>query len=179
MRDAITVQSYQCPTVSTIAPGHKTVKSNLQRIAFQLSSPICRVAAISRKMIVFGASLSPGDMPGRDQRGSDRDLRRRRRGIAGIGCSCRFDQEEVGLLLGDRAVFDALGHDEELAGAERDIPVAQSDAQPPLENEEEVVAVGMGVPDEFALQLHDHDVMAVKLATIFGDHRSSKVASLL
>jgi hypothetical protein len=56
MRDAITMQSYQCPTVSTIAPGHKTVKSNLRCIASQLGSTLCGPAAISRKMIVFGAA---------------------------------------------------------------------------------------------------------------------------
>jgi hypothetical protein len=58
MRDAITMQSYQCPTLSTIAPGHKTVKSNLRRTASQLGSGLCRAAGISRKMIVFGAGLA-------------------------------------------------------------------------------------------------------------------------
>jgi hypothetical protein len=60
MRDAITMQSYQRLAVWTIAPGHKTVKSNLRRNALEMCSGSCGVAPISRKMIVFGAGGGGG-----------------------------------------------------------------------------------------------------------------------
>src|SRR5207244_3765527 len=52
-------------------------------------------------------------------------------------------------------------HDEELAGPENDVAVAELDRQRPLQHEEEIVGVGMHVPDELALRLRDHQLVVV------------------
>ena len=68
------------------------------------------------------------------------------------------------LLVGNRAVLDAARDDEELSLAELDVPVAQLDRQQPFEDEEEVVRVGMRVPDELAFDLPDLDLVLVVVA---------------
>ena len=74
--------------------------------------------------------------------------------VAGIGGAARLDQEELDLAAaGDRAVLDALGDDVELAGAESDRAVAQLDVQLAVEDEKEIVGVGMAVPGEGAREL--------------------------
>jgi len=70
----------------------------------------------------------------------------------------------MGLLLGDGAMLDALRHDEHLAFAQFDVPIPQLDRQAALQHQEEVVGVVVLVPVEWALHLHDHQVVAVELA---------------
>ena len=62
----------------------------------------------------------------------------------------------------DRAMLDALGDDEHLARAHRHCPVAHFDVNLAFEHEKKIVALGMGVPIEFALDLHDHHVVAIE-----------------
>src|SRR4051794_34551649 len=52
-------------------------------------------------------------------------------GVAGIASVVGLDQEHMRLLVGLGAVLDAAGHDEQLAGIEDDITVAQLDREPP------------------------------------------------
>jgi hypothetical protein len=54
--------------------------------------------------------------------------------------------------------------DEELSLAELDVPVPQLDRQPPLQDEKEVVRVGVRVPDELALELPDLNLVVVVVA---------------
>jgi hypothetical protein len=69
----------------------------------------------------------------------------------------------VDLLLGDRAVLDSLGHDEQLTRPEGDIAITQLDDQAALEHEKEVIGVVVLVPHELALRLDDHEDVAVEL----------------
>src|SRR5882724_7424001 len=68
----------------------------------------------------------------------------------------------MGLLTRNRAVLDALRHDEGLAGPQSNGAVAHPDVEFALQHEEEIIGVVVLVPDEFAFHLHDHDVMAVE-----------------
>src|SRR2546430_8215620 len=49
-------------------------------------------------------------------------------------------------------------NDEQLAGSKSHRPVAQFDVELAVDDEEEVVGVGMAVPHELALDADDHDV---------------------
>ena len=68
------------------------------------------------------------------------------------------------LLIGDRAVLDAPRHDEDVALAELDVSVTKLDRQPPVEDEKEIVGVGVRVPDELAFDLPDLDLVVVVVA---------------
>jgi hypothetical protein len=87
-----------------------------------------------------------------------------RAGVARVRRPVRLDQEDVRLFIGDRAVLDAARDDEEVSLAELDVPVAQLDRQPPLEDEKEIVGLGVRVPDELALDLADLDLVVVVVA---------------
>ena len=63
-----------------------------------------------------------------------------------------------------RAVLDAFRHHEHLARAQTHVAVAQADGDVAVQHHEEVVGVGVLVPDEFALHLHHHQVVPVELA---------------
>src|SRR3954452_18032740 len=58
-------------------------------------------------------------------------------------------------------MLDAFRHDEHLAGAKRHGAVAQLDVEHALEHEEEIIGIVVLVPDEFALELRNHHVVAV------------------
>ena len=49
-----------------------------------------------------------------------------------------------------------------MSGAQGDLAVAQPDRQAAVEHEEELVGVGVAVPDELALDLDDLDLVVVK-----------------
>ena len=61
-------------------------------------------------------------------------------------------------------MLHAARDDEELSLAELNVPVAQLDREPPLEDEKEIVRVGVRVPDELALDLPDLDLVVVVVA---------------
>ena len=63
----------------------------------------------------------------------------------------------------DGLMLQTNRHDEELTGPQLDFAPRQSNRQAALENQEEVVRVFVVVPDEFALDLDDHDVVPVEL----------------
>ena len=58
-------------------------------------------------------------------------------------------------------MLDTSRHDEHLAGGKRHGAVAQLDIEDALKDEEEIVRIIVLVPDEFALELRNHDVVAV------------------
>jgi hypothetical protein len=87
-----------------------------------------------------------------------------RLGVASVRRPARLDQEDVRLLIGDRAMFDATRDDEEVSLAELGVPIAELDRQPPLEDEKEIVRVRVRVPDELALDLPDLDLVVVVVA---------------
>ena len=87
-----------------------------------------------------------------------------RLGVAGIRRPARLDQQDMRLLVGDRAVLDAARNDEEVSFLQLDVPVPQLDRQASFEDEEEVVRLGVRVPDELALQLPDLDLVVVVIA---------------
>jgi hypothetical protein len=61
-------------------------------------------------------------------------------------------------------MLDSAGHDEHLSLSQLDVPVAEPDRQPPLQDEEEIVRVRMRVPDELAADLADLDLAVVEVA---------------
>ena len=68
------------------------------------------------------------------------------------------------LLVGDRAVLGASRDDEDVALIELDVSMPELDREPPLEDEKEIVRVGVRVPDELALDLADLDLVVVVVA---------------
>src|SRR3954452_11045538 len=84
--------------------------------------------------------------------------------VAGVERVARLDQQHVGLLVGLRAVLDALGHHEQLARPEDDVAVAQLDRELALQDQEEVVGLVVLVPDELAEHLHRDQLVVVHVA---------------
>jgi len=68
----------------------------------------------------------------------------------------------MSLVLGDRPVLNALGHHEYFARTKSNSSVSQLNRDMPNENQEEIVRIVMPVPNEFALDLHDHEVVTVE-----------------
>jgi hypothetical protein len=70
----------------------------------------------------------------------------------------------MGLVLSDRPVLNALGHYKYFARTKPNSAVSQLNRDMPSENQEKIVRVVMLVPNEFALDLHDHEVVTVEAA---------------
>lgn len=88
--------------------------------------------------------------------------RQMRRVHPSIGLPLAVDEEDVALLLRDGAVLGAPGHDEEVAGIEHGGGrIAKLDGEAAVEDEEQLVGVGMRVPGEGAEQLGHPDLVAV------------------
>src|SRR5581483_3084120 len=79
---------------------------------------------------------------------SRKNPRRGGRRIAGVRRTGRLDQEDVHFAPRHGAVLDALWHDKDFAGIERDGAVAQLDVELALQHEKEIVGVVMLVPVE-------------------------------
>ena len=79
--------------------------------------------------------------------------------IPGVDDTSRLDKDNVGFAFGDRAVLDTAGYDEELSGPESHVPVPHLDGELAARNEEELVSVLVGVPDELTLELDDLDLI--------------------
>ncbi len=72
-------------------------------------------------------------------------------GVAGVDDSDGLDKQCVDLSVGDRAVFRALRDDVELPGGEGDVPVPKLNGQLTVDDEEQLVGVLVGVPNELTL----------------------------
>lgn len=83
----------------------------------------------------------------------------------------------MGLVLGDRSVLYALGHNEYFAWTQLNGAISQLNSDIPNEDQKEIVASVVFVPNEFALDLHNHEVMPVE-ATTRGCQYSENVESL-
>src|SRR5690348_852959 len=63
--------------------------------------------------------------------------------VAGVHRAARLDQHHADLVLGERLVFDTLGHDVELTRPDGYLAVAEVDPELPLEDEERLVGFGV------------------------------------
>lgn len=84
-------------------------------------------------------------------------------GISGIGGADSLDQKYVNFFHSDRAVFNSFRNDVEIPRTEMHIAISELNGQVSLDNEEEVVGVVVGVPDELTFEFGQHDVVAVEL----------------
>jgi SAM-dependent methyltransferase len=73
-------------------------------------------------------------------------------------------------------VLDAAGDDEELARREHHVAVSHLNGELSFEDHEELAGVGVPVPGELALELHDPDVVVVDLRDAAADDRLRFVA---
>lgn len=87
-------------------------------------------------------------------------------GIAGVDDPARLEKEYRSLDVGSGAVLGAAGHDKELAWREHDAAVSHLDGELSVEDQEELVGVGVPVPGELALDLHDPDIVVVDLGNL-------------
>jgi hypothetical protein len=85
-----------------------------------------------------------------------------RRHIPSIRRSAGFDEKNMGLVLSDRPVLNALRHHEYFAWTKPYSAVSQLNSDMSNENQKEVVGIVVLVPNEFALDLHDHEVVTVE-----------------
>jgi len=66
--------------------------------------------------------------------------------VAGVDHSGRLDEQRVDFAVCDRAVLDTSRYDEQLAGPEPHVAIAQLDGQLTSNDDEQLVGVVMGVP---------------------------------
>ncbi len=85
----------------------------------------------------------------------------------------------MGLGLGDRLMFYAPRHDEELAFVELDDPVTKMYRQVAVEDQEELVLSLVMVPDELTFELGELDVLAIELADDTGAPMFSELLEFL
>ncbi len=90
-----------------------------------------------------------------------------------------FEQQDMGLLLGDGPMLDTTGDNQELAFLEPDLPVPELHPESPFHHEEELVLVIVMVPDELALKLDQFELLAVQLADDLGAPRVVELGELL
>lgn len=83
--------------------------------------------------------------------------------IAGVDRPGRLDQQDLGSDVRAWAVLDAAGHDVKIPRAEDDVAIAQLDRQLTFQYEEEVVRLGMRVPDEIARHLGNLQLVVVQV----------------
>jgi hypothetical protein len=117
---------------------------------------------------LIGAALNRGRLaiieyaPAQAQYELDCPSGGRGRLVTGIRRSARFNEKNMGLLLRDRSVLHALGHYEYFAWTNPNRAVAQLNSHMPGEDQKQIVGIFVFVPNEFALDLHDHEVMSVE-----------------
>lgn len=70
----------------------------------------------------------------------------------------------MSLGLGDGPVLDAFGHHEYFAGTEPNGAVSQLNSNMPDENQKEIVGIVVLMPNEFALDFYDQQIVPVEAA---------------
>jgi hypothetical protein len=88
--------------------------------------------------------------------------------VTGIGDVARLDEEELHFPFGDGFVLDAIGDDIHFAGCESDGSVPEVNAEGAFEDEKGLVGVGVRVPDEFAFEADDLELVIVHFGNDFG-----------
>ncbi len=68
----------------------------------------------------------------------------------------------MGLVFSDRSVLDAIGHHKRFTWTKPNGAVSQLNSDMPSENQKEIVGIVVLVPNEFPLDLHDHEVVTVE-----------------
>ena len=86
--------------------------------------------------------------------------------IAGVDDRAGLEQQHRGFGIGPWTVLDAAGDDEELPRPEHHIAVSHLDGEPSVEDQEELIGVGVPVPGELTLDLHDPDIVVVNLGNL-------------
>ena len=89
-------------------------------------------------------------------------------GVAGVYGGLFLEEHCQDFPGRDGFVLDAAGDDDELAGADGDVAVAQFHQHFALEDVEELVLGLVAVPDEVALEADQLDVEVVELGDDFG-----------
>ena len=82
--------------------------------------------------------------------------------VAGVADAGRLEEEHLHLLFGHRPVLDAVRHNEKLARAKLDGAVAELHPEPPADHQKQLILRLVLVPDEFALELDELDLLAVQ-----------------
>jgi hypothetical protein len=106
----------------------------------------------------FGTAAGKGSIDLRDV-GRRRELRQRvvvgggqgTTRVAGVHDSRRLDEQRVDFPIRGGAVLDTSRYDEQLAGAEPHVAVAQLNGQLTSNDDEQLIGVVVGVPDELTL----------------------------
>ena len=83
--------------------------------------------------------------------------------VTGVRRAGRLDQQQVHLLLRDRAMFDALRYDVHLPRPKGDRSISQLNIEHAFQDEKKIIRVIVFVPDKFAIHFHDHDIAIVEL----------------
>src|SRR5258706_12680109 len=80
--------------------------------------------------------------------------------VSRIQRGSRFEQEHVGLFLGDRQMLNAVRDNDELARLDHEVGVSQLHPQTALHDQKQLVLALVMVPDELALELRElHEVV--------------------
>ncbi len=74
-----------------------------------------------------------------------------------------FNQQEMHFLVRRGPMLYTFGNDEQLAWSECYITVSHLNSEAALEDQKKIVGVVVLMPNELALYLYDHDVVAIKL----------------
>src|ERR1700710_2913022 len=82
--------------------------------------------------------------------------------LAGIANACRFENEDLRLLVRGRTMFDAALHDDGFAGPEIDGSVTEFHAEVSFPNQKELVFGFVLMPGKLALNLHQFDVLLIQ-----------------
>src|SRR5690348_4522881 len=83
--------------------------------------------------------------------------------VTGVDHPARFDKHDATFLRSHGAMFDALGHDIHLAGRELDSLVPELECHRAVEDNEDFVRVDMRMPDKFAPELDELELVVVHL----------------
>ncbi len=82
--------------------------------------------------------------------------------IPGIERVGRLKYDDFRLLVSHSAMFDAPRHDEDFSLVQRHTAVPELHPHASLPDEKQLVLIVMMMPDEFPLELHELDLLAVE-----------------
>ena len=84
--------------------------------------------------------------------------------VPGVERGRRLEKQDPAFFIGDRPVLDSARDHDELAFFEPDGLVAELDAEPAPHHQEHLIFVVMVMPDEFAIDLGELDLLTVQFA---------------
>jgi hypothetical protein len=92
--------------------------------------------------------------------------------IASVQCCGWLEKQDLNFLFGDRAMFDAVWDDQELTFFDPNVTIPKLHTETPFHHKEQFVFDIMMVPDEWTIELHELDLLAVQFP---GDSRLEMV----